>query len=44
MIIKFYKLHYLIVKNIGLNLIKLNSPLKEKLHKNQELDFFLLKN
>ena len=44
MIIKFYKQHYLIVKDIGHNQIKQNLILKEKLHKNQELDFFPLKN
>ena len=43
MIIKFYKQHCSIVKNIGHNQIKQNSILKEKLLKNQELDFILLK-
>lgn len=43
MIIKFFKLLYSIVKNIGLSLIKLNSLLNEKFLKNQELDSSLLK-
>lgn len=44
MILKLYKLLYIIVRNIGLKLIKLNILLRENNHRNLEQGFLPLGN